>query len=413
MFENRILIAEDDESTRELLSTALTSKNYKITMTSNGKDALYEFKKNPFRVVIIDIEMPIMDGNELISHLKGFDDEPIILVTTAHQETPLIIDVMKKGVYDYLIKPLDLKKLIINIKQAFEIYELRRVKNTVKKEKIIRLEKQLEWARWKDKIEAQDKSLGSLDQSIFHNLKTSFAQGAGIGALVTLLKMLSNSAKKDGDNYLIKKNIMEMVFENTKMADKALNLFSEIDKIISEELEPRKISCEGLYQKIANIKDSLLEYAELKVQPMILCESKKIFMDYYLFINSDYFEYAMREVFINAMKFSENNSEIITILEIKEKNLVISVINKPKVEKGGEVGIPIRYENIIFEPFFKMAKTVSESYKTLDFGLGLTVVENIIKKHNGEVSISNIKDYTNMSSDPVIKVILSMSIPIV
>jgi CheY-like chemotaxis protein len=411
MFENRILIAEDDESTRELLSKALSSKNFKVTLTQNGQEALDEFKKNPFRVVIVDIEMPVMDGRELINHLKDFDDEPIILITTSHQEAQIIIDVMKMGVYDYLLKPLDIKKLLLNVKQAFEIYELRRTKNIVDKEKIIRLERQLEWARWKDKIEAKERTIGNMDQSIFYNLKTSFAQGAGIGALVTLLKMLSGSAKKEGKNYLINGNIMNMVFENTKMADEALNLFSEIDKIISEDLEMEKISCAELHKEVTIIKDTLSDYTAFKSQNIILSKPKKTFKERYILINREYFKRAIGEVLINAMKFSEKNSEIIILLESKEKDLMLSVINKPSVDAEGREGIPIRYENIIFEPFFKMSKTVHEDYMTLDFGLGLTVVENIIKKHNGEVSISNIKDYTDLSSDPVIKVILSISFP--
>jgi signal transduction histidine kinase len=76
-------------------------------------------------------------------------------------------------------------------------------------------------------------------------------------------------------------------------------------------------------------------------------------------------------------------------------------------------GIPQEYENIIFEPFFRMVNNVYEKYDTIDYGLGLTIVEKIIRKHNGEVSVTNVKDNSDFSRDPVTKVSFTIKIPLV
>ncbi len=63
--------------------------------------------------------------------------------------------------------------------------------------------------------------------------------------------------------------------------------------------------------------------------------------------------------------------------------------------KGFE-GIPFEYENLVFEPFFRLSEFTLEQFNTLDYGLGLTIVEKIIMKLGGKISVSNIVDYSNL-----------------
>ena len=126
MKEKRILIAEDDISTGIMLFEYLTSKGYIAEVVKDGSEALVKYKENPTQVVITDIDMPVMDGNELIGHLKSFDISPVIFVTTSHKDPEMIIDIMKKGIYDYLLKPLYMGDLLLKLDRAFESFDLRR-----------------------------------------------------------------------------------------------------------------------------------------------------------------------------------------------------------------------------------------------------------------------------------------------
>jgi K+-sensing histidine kinase KdpD len=71
----------------------------------------------------------------------------------------------------------------------------------------------------------------------------------------------------------------------------------------------------------------------------------------------------------------------------------------------------MEYENIIFEPFFRKVKYVHEKYKTLDYGLGLTLVDRIIRKHNGKVIMYNITDYSDINKNPIKKVCCEVTLP--
>ena len=104
----------------------LLARGYAAEAVNNGREALEKYKENNAQIVITDIEMPVMDGNELIKNLNTFEIPPVIFVTTSHKNPELIIDIMKKGVYDYIVKPVDMNDLLIKLNHAFETYSMKR-----------------------------------------------------------------------------------------------------------------------------------------------------------------------------------------------------------------------------------------------------------------------------------------------
>ena len=96
MSTKRILIVEDDEKSLNLLRELLTTNGYAVLATKNGKEALEAFQKEPFSIIITDLQMPVMDGKELIEELNKFTPKPIIFVETVHKNPALIIKIMKK-----------------------------------------------------------------------------------------------------------------------------------------------------------------------------------------------------------------------------------------------------------------------------------------------------------------------------
>ena len=107
------------------------------------------------------------------------------------------------------------------------------------------------------------------------------------------------------------------------------------------------------------------------------------------------------------MKFSKHGSTIAVMIYSQNKNLRISTISDPEKNSDDVVGIPIEYEKVVFEPFYRISKLVYEKYHTLDFGIGLTYVEKIVKRHGGEIFAENILDYSDIKKEPIIKVNLT------
>lgn len=152
MNEKRILLAEDDLISAKLFQESLTSLGYQVTLAEDGRKAKEIFTETPFPIVITDYDMPEMNGIELIDFLKDEEDEPIIIVLTNHSETSLIIEIMKKGIYDYIVKPIDTEELSLKLHRALEIYNMKRLEKATKREREMRLESHLDWIKWKERI---------------------------------------------------------------------------------------------------------------------------------------------------------------------------------------------------------------------------------------------------------------------
>lgn len=410
----RILIAEDDPIAGLLLKDSLTSIGYSVTLVENGKQALACFLKTPFLLVITDFDMPEMNGSELIGHLNNFnsDFEPVIFVITSHNEPSVIIDIMLKGVYDYIIKPVDIRELALKLKKAFEFAEMRRLKTITEKERQIRLEGHLDWIKWQERM-GGNRDIKQIKNTLFESLKTTFSQGAGFGALVSLIKMVSSSAEKQGEFYKIDAELMDLINVNASMAEKAINTFSEIESLLTNDFECETVSCDKIYNFVKEIGVELRSIFEIKNHIILFSEPKKMFNAYEILINKGYFKQAIIEVLINACKFSESGSKIVVLSGLDLDHFTISVINTPLANSDGTYGIPLSCEHLVFEPFFRLTKFVFDEYLTLDFGLGLPKVEAILAKHNGKVEIRNVIDHSDLSTAPTTKVLFLISIPVV
>jgi signal transduction histidine kinase len=120
----------------------------------------------------------------------------------------------------------------------------------------------------------------------------------------------------------------------------------------------------------------------------------------------------IHEIVLNALKFSRKDSPVTIIIDIIDERFNIHVLNLPEKTEKGITGIPEEYENIIFEPFFRMTKTLYESFRTLDYGIGLTMCEKIVLKSGGAIRVFNITDHSDITIGPQIKVCCEVNIPL-
>lgn len=410
MTNKRIIIAEDDISTNVMLYEFLSSKGFNVETGKDGSEALEKYKENPSQIVITDIEMPGMNGNELIGHLNAFEIPPIIFVTTSHSDHELIINIMKQGVYDYIIKPVDMNDLLLKITRAFDAYDMKRAFEITQREKVIRLENNLEWYKFEEKIKSRDSN--AIGTNIFESLLTSFNQGSGFGSLITFISLMRSTAVKDGDYYKISNKLYDTIMENVKSADKALQAFADMTKIVADTFNTERISISSLYDYVAGKLEDLESQIAIGKHHLMLSDRKKFFSNQYIEINRDYIMKAFEEIILNSLKFSPEGSDVMVLLNSQNERCAISVINDVVINDKGHKGIPVGYENLVFEPFYRLTKTVREKYKTLDYGLGLTLVEKIIIKCGGTIAINNIMDYSDIKSGPKVRVECTMIFPV-
>lgn len=124
----RILIAEDDPVSRELLRHSLDALRHQVTEAANGREGWEAFQKSPAEVVIIDWMMPEMDGPTLCRRIREVKCKHyvyIVFLTVLNGKTRYL-EAMDAGADDFLIKPLDREQLAARLQVAERILRLHR-----------------------------------------------------------------------------------------------------------------------------------------------------------------------------------------------------------------------------------------------------------------------------------------------
>jgi two-component system response regulator PilR (NtrC family) len=123
---NRLLIVDDEQSMRDMLSIALGDEGYEIVQARDGEEALRVLDTEPVQVVVSDIRMPGLDGLELLRRSRESAPHTDVILITAHASTDSAIEALRLGAYDYVTKPFDVEELKITVRHAMERRALQR-----------------------------------------------------------------------------------------------------------------------------------------------------------------------------------------------------------------------------------------------------------------------------------------------
>jgi DNA-binding NtrC family response regulator len=111
------LLVDDEEDMRNLLADFL-SGDYKILTANNGEEAVKRVGEEKPGLVLLDLQMPKMDGLEALSQIKKIDPNIVVIMVTGYGAKGAVDKAMILGAYDYIPKPFNLEKLKEKIKQA-------------------------------------------------------------------------------------------------------------------------------------------------------------------------------------------------------------------------------------------------------------------------------------------------------
>jgi len=102
-----ILIADDELTIRSLVAEVLSDEGHIVTLAEDGEDALEKYKKEWHEIVFSDIRMPKMTGIQLLGEIKKLNDLTQFIIMTSHASVDNSIDALKKGAFDYILKPFE------------------------------------------------------------------------------------------------------------------------------------------------------------------------------------------------------------------------------------------------------------------------------------------------------------------
>ncbi|MGG5507213.1 MULTISPECIES: sigma-54-dependent transcriptional regulator [unclassified Myroides] len=135
--ESKILIVEDESAIRRVLIRILEeeSPDYKVDGAEDGAEGLQKIAQEDYDLVISDIKMPKMSGDELLVEAKKIKPETVFVMISGHGDLETAINTMKLGAYDYISKPPDLNRLLTTVRNALDKSKLV-VENTILKKKV-------------------------------------------------------------------------------------------------------------------------------------------------------------------------------------------------------------------------------------------------------------------------------------
>lgn len=111
----KILIVEDDDSIADFLSVTLTSRGYQTRRAADGKTAVLLFDQEPPDTVLLDLNLPGLEGTEVLKHIRQTSEVPVLVVSVRDEEIDKVC-ALELGADDYVTKPFSARELVARIK---------------------------------------------------------------------------------------------------------------------------------------------------------------------------------------------------------------------------------------------------------------------------------------------------------
>jgi two-component system sensor histidine kinase/response regulator len=352
-----ILIVDDTPENLISLKKVLETHNFEVDTASSGEEALKKVLKNEYVLIILDVQMPGMDGFEVAEAISGYSkakETAIIFLSAANTELKFITKGYSSGGLDYITKPVDMDVLLLKVKTFYRIYEQSR--------KLIEIQKAL-----LDEIEFRKKAERKKDEFISiasHELKTPLTSVKGY------VQLLSRSVDK-GDIPTVKKHLAKAQVQLEKLNELIADLL-DISKLESGKLKFNKkhfvldTLLDGVLEVIHQANPSFSILRKGKAPEEIYADEMRI-------------EQVIINFLTNAIKYSPGTNKIEINIDRSADQLYVGV-------RDYGIGIAPELQSNVFEKFYRVEETAIHFQ---GLGIGLYISAEIINRHGGEVGVKS------------------------
>ena len=374
MYDLKVLYVEDNVDIMESLSAYLKDICKDVYLAKDGIEALKIFKTNSIDVVITDILMPNMNGLELSKKILSIDNDIPIIITTAHNENDYLYEAINLGIQNYLLKPIDLKKLDSILDKIFQQKEKdRKIENYQRK--LAEINTQLE-----EKVKSEIAKNKQKDIQLF-----SQSKHAQMGEMLNMiahqwrqpLNVISASCVSMNLKLQLNKLKEEDILEHTKVVGhQTQNMSKTIDNFMNffkPESNKSEFCLKELIEEMNYIVNAQLKHNDIEME--LTGENIKIYS----------YKNELIQVLLNLVS---NAKDAFEDKDISDKKITISVEEQNKqIEikvQDNAGGIEDKYIDRIFDAYF----TTKEQGKGTGIGLYMSkrIVEEVL---NGDISVSN------------------------
>jgi two-component system, NtrC family, sensor kinase len=367
-----VLVVDDVEANLVAVQALLADLDCELVLARSGNAALRALLRREFAVMLLDVQMPEMDGYEVARHSReyqGTRDVPIVFLTATHNTEDNVLRGYGSGAVDFLFKPIDSTILRSKVRVFLDLYNGKR-QIADSKQALERTYEELQATQAQLVHSAKMASLGELVAGIAHEINNPLAFAAS--HLDTALRSLqragdalhpadSEVAKPHWDKALSRLGEMDLGLKRIRELVVKLRTFSRLD---------------GDERGIANVKEAVdsvvtilghrLSEGVRIVQELGAPESIECFPG---LLNQ-----ALMNLVANSLDAIAGQGTITIASEAVDGDYVISVTDSGP-------GIPQAVRSRIFEPFFTTKPVGSGT------GLGLSITYSIVERHGGKLSV--------------------------
>ncbi|MCW7470620.1 response regulator [Leptospira kanakyensis] len=384
-----ILIIEDKKENQVLLEAICKRIGMETEIAEDGKVALDLASKRSYSLYLVDLMMPVMDGKTFILERKKLEPSAVFIVQTAIDQTEEIIEIMKLGVYDYLLKPLHVEIVSDRLEKALEYVYLKRMESVLIDEESKELKSQLEWLNYKESHRKTNEVNSELYSIL--NLKTTLMQGSGLGAMSTIIDSIQQIKVDQGKDYLINKEFWDLLYENHEHNMAMMSGLDLAVDIIQNNANLVRRKSEELLGILPSLVESFrteIEEREIKVNLPVVKQS--VYLDF----DIESMKLAIHEIITNGLKYSKKKSHFDVFVTFVDGYFCLSAKNNIIEDEYAKQ--LTNSEKRLIEPFYRIHPPVESFYSKEKFslGLGLTMVDFILHRHNGMFFIRNAIDHT-------------------
>lgn len=350
-----ILIVDDKHENIISLRRVLERNGFEVDSASSGEEALKKVLKTSYVLIILDVQMPGMDGFEVAKAISGFSkakDTAIIFLSAASTEKRFITQGYSAGGQDYITKPVETEILLLKVKTFYKLYEQNRKLNEMRKALLAEIEIRKDAEKKKDEFI----SIAS------HELKTPLTSVKGY-----LQLLVRNFHKGDLSR-----------FEN--QLQKAQDQIEKLNGLVTDLLDISNIESGEMkfnmqFFSIDLLVENVIETIQ-QIHPNINIIRKGRLKN--LFYGDELrLEQVITNFLTNAVKYAPNSKEIIVTTKMNEEKLYISV-------RDFGIGMPEEHLFKVFKKFYRVEET---SLRFQGLGIGLYISKQIIERHGGKIGV--------------------------
>jgi signal transduction histidine kinase len=384
MITRRILVVDDSEAIREMLGSFLANLGYHTDLANDGQAAIHLFQTHPYDVIICDLQMPKLDGLEVLAQIKASDPEVQVIILTGHATMETAVHALRLGAYEYQFKPVEDMELFARlVDRAFRhrclLHENRQLVTQLQ-EANAHLESEVE--KRTIELRTANESLRNLDRLkndfvsiVSHELRTPLA-------VITLeAQMLASGMQFPPDK---QREIHQALLVNARRLQIQIDDLLDFALIERGELELKFTAC-SINQIVRDVVDLYSARAAEKQLQMTLNLPPTAQLS--VVADGPRLRSALIHVVNNAIKFTPAHG-VVTIG-------VHSMVYVPGTEvpavaisvRDSGIGIPAETQRKLFTAFNQADMSTTRRFGGM--GMGLALAQRIVEAHNGRITFKS------------------------